>query len=88
MQKIFQHENVIALRDQDSVQVDALPKGCISRCSSLSRLPVATHAACTHCFNYSLLESLAATIQDMLKRLEAARRAMIVGNGGIALELV
>lgn len=43
--KIFQHGNVIALRDQDSVQ-------------------------------------------DMLKRLEAARRVMIVGNGGIALELV
>lgn len=27
-------------------------------------------------------------LQDMRKRLEAARRVMIVGNGGIALELV
>jgi hypothetical protein len=43
--KILQHENVIALRDQDSVQ-------------------------------------------DMRRRLKAARRVMIVGNGGIALELV
>ncbi len=27
-------------------------------------------------------------LQDMRKRMEAARRVMIVGNGGIALELV
>jgi hypothetical protein len=26
--------------------------------------------------------------QDMHKRLQAARRVMVVGNGGIALELV
>jgi NAD(P)H-nitrite reductase large subunit len=43
--KIIQHDHVIALRDQDS-------------------------------------------IQDMHKRLQAARRVMVVGNGGIALELV
>lgn len=86
MQRIFQHDHVIALRDQDSVQVGAL----------FDHLQTMMHrfAAAAALYRALRITTLAPSqsppgmLQNMLKRLQAARRVMIVGNGGIALELV
>lgn len=82
-QKIFQHDSVIALRDQDSVQVLLFYRMVLVPAN-----PCFQSKECADIIQSRLMNLLLSCVQDMRKRLEAARRVMIVGNGGIALELV
>ena len=83
-QKILQHPNVIALRDHDSVQVilDEWPHAAVP-VSSLN-----PKRCIVPCSKGTPARSRCCGAQDMRQRLESARKVMVVGNGGIALELV